>query len=79
MLTRYETRKLQRDMKHELDATPAAVLKCAAGLLIFVALAVVGSVTDLRHDVGGPVAAVTQITDSGDSRLSVPLRPEQAK
>jgi hypothetical protein len=64
MLTEYESRKLQQEMSRELDATPAAVWKCAAGLVMFVALVIAGSVTDLSRDASGPVAAATQTAQS---------------
>ena len=48
MLTKYDAQKVQRDMKQELDAAPGVVLKCAVGLLILVALAVIGSAFDLH-------------------------------
>lgn len=74
MLTQYEARKLQQDMKRELDATPAAVWKCAAGLMLFVALAVAGSFTDLGRD-AGPVAAATQ---TAQSSAAAPARMQSA-
>ena len=33
MVSEYEARKLQQDSKRELNATPATVWKCAAGLV----------------------------------------------
>lgn len=42
MLTEYEAQKLQRDMRHDLDAAPGVVLKCAAGLLLVVVLSLIG-------------------------------------
>ena len=64
MLTEHEARKLQHDMRHELGATPAAVLKCAAALVILVVVAVVGSVTDLRRGADGTVATAAQTEQS---------------
>lgn len=43
MLTEYQAQKLQRDMRQELDATPGVLLKCAAGLLLVMVLALIGS------------------------------------
>ena len=57
MLTEYEAQKLQLDMRQELDATPRVVLKCAAGVLFLVALALFGFETDPRHDVASDVAS----------------------
>lgn len=42
MLTEYEAQKLQRNMRQELDPTPGVVLKCAAGLLLVMAFALIG-------------------------------------
>lgn len=50
MLTEYEVQKLQRDMKQELDATSGVVLRCAAGLLVVVALSLIGFGIDLQRD-----------------------------
>jgi len=43
MLTEYEARKLQEDMKRELDGSPALVLTSFAGLLIVLAFSLMGS------------------------------------
>lgn len=64
MMTEYESRKLQYHMRRELGATHAAVWKCAAALLIVVAVATVGSMTELRHGNDGTVAAATQTGQS---------------
>lgn len=74
MMTEYEARKLQHDMRRELGATPAAVWKCAAALLILVAVATVGSVTDLGRGVGGTVAAATQTEQSAGRVQTVDTR-----
>ena len=42
MLTEYEAQKLQRDLKHDLDAGLGVVLKCGSGLLLVVVLALIG-------------------------------------
>lgn len=58
MVSEYEARKLQHDLKPELNATSAAVWKCAAGLLGLVILVLMGTGIDLRHDGDiGPTAA----------------------
>ncbi len=56
MLSEYEAQKLKYDMKQELDATSSAVYKCAAWLLVVVALALIGSAIDLQRDVAGNTA-----------------------
>lgn len=43
MLTEYEVRKLQHDMKQELNAGPGVVLKCAVMLLLIIGLAWIGA------------------------------------
>ena len=56
MLTEYEAQKLQHDYKPEFDVPSGVVLKCAAGLLVVVALALIAPGTDLRRDVSGDSA-----------------------
>ncbi len=43
MLTEYEARKLQDDMRRELNAPSGAVLKCAALLFLLVGIAWLGA------------------------------------
>lgn len=43
MLTEYEARKLQHDMKQELNAAPGVVLKCVVMLLLIIGLAWIGA------------------------------------
>ena len=50
MLTEYEARKLQEDMKRELNGSPALVLSSFAGLLIVLALGHIGPTTSLDRD-----------------------------
>ena len=50
MLTEYEARKLQDDMKRELNGAPALVLSSVAGLLIVLAFGLIGSTTNLDRD-----------------------------
>lgn len=50
MVSQYEARKLQNDLNPELNATLASVWKCAAGLLVLVMLALLGTGIDLRDD-----------------------------
>ena len=50
MVTEYEARKLQHDLRSELDATPADVWKCAAGLLVIVMVTLVGTQVGLQQD-----------------------------
>ena len=45
MVSEYEARKLKQD----LNATPASVWRCAAGLLGLVILVVMGTGSDLPH------------------------------
>ena len=54
MVTKYEAQKLQHDMRAEMNASPAVVFKCAACLLVFVLLVLIGS-ADLpeRNSVAG--------------------------
>ena len=53
MVSEYEARKLQHDSKHELNATPATVWKCAAGLVGVVILSLLGTANDPQRDSGG--------------------------
>ena len=53
MVSEYEARKLQQDSKRELDATPATVWKCAAGLVGVVILALLGTANEPLRDSGG--------------------------
>lgn len=46
MLTEYEARKLQGEMKHELNATTGVVLTCAVMLLLLVGIAWLGAAND---------------------------------
>ena len=50
MVTEYEARKLQHDLKPELNATRTAVWMCAAGLLALVMVVLIGPRTELAHD-----------------------------
>ena len=50
MLTEYEARKLQEDMKRELNGSPALVLGSLAGLLIVLAFGLIGSTANLDRD-----------------------------
>ncbi|HEV7392754.1 MAG TPA: hypothetical protein VGO08_14000 [Burkholderiales bacterium] len=71
MISEYEARKLQRDLRRELNATPAAVCKCAAGLLVLVVVTWVGiefglqphSESTTRLGIGNPVTALGEVTD----------------
>lgn len=47
MLTKRETQELERTMRRELDATPRDVLKCAAGIVIVLAVSLAGPVIGL--------------------------------
>ena len=53
MVSEYEARKLQRDSSRELDAKPATVWKCAAGLVTVALVALIGTANDERRDSGG--------------------------
>lgn len=57
MLTEYEAQKLARDYRQELNATSGAVLKCAVGLLVVVALALFRPGIDLQRDAAGDTAS----------------------
>jgi hypothetical protein len=57
MLSEYEARKLCDTMHHELNAGPAAVWRCIAGLLIVIGLSVLAPGLDPRVD---PSSAVAQ-------------------
>ena len=72
MISEYEGRKLQRDLRRELNATPAAVWKCAAGLLVLVVVTLVGIEFGLQPDsestttrlgIGNPATALSEVTD----------------
>ena len=43
MLTRFETRKLEDEMRRELDEPSHTLWKCAAGLCFVTALALIGA------------------------------------
>jgi hypothetical protein len=43
MISQSQARRLQHDLQRELNATPAAVWKCAAGLLGLVILVLLGT------------------------------------
>lgn len=70
MLTEYEARKLQEDMKRELNSAPGVVAKCAAGLLIIVALALFGSRGGVQRDFAGDTAAAVQDPPSQHSEAA---------
>ncbi|MGZ5092677.1 MAG: hypothetical protein ACXWCY_11090 [Burkholderiales bacterium] len=78
MISEYEARKLQRDLRSELNATPAAVWKCAAGLVVLVVVTLVGiefglqpdgESTTTRLDIGKPATALGEVTDQHASHL----------
>jgi hypothetical protein len=58
MLTRYETRKLQAEMRRELEEPTYTLWKCAAGLLFVTALVLVGAGSATAPD--APAYASTQ-------------------
>ncbi|MDB5922554.1 MAG: hypothetical protein JWN13_1490 [Betaproteobacteria bacterium] len=78
MISEYEARKLQRDLRSELNATPAAVWRCAAGLLVLVVLTLVGIEFGLQPDsestrtrlgIGKPATALGEVTDQDAQHL----------
>ena len=48
MVTEYEARQLQRDMRRELAGPQGAVWKCAVGILALVLVALVGTIATER-------------------------------
>lgn len=60
VLSEYEVQKLNDKMRNELGAGPAAVWRCAAGLLIVIGLAVMGPRFDPLLDRPSDVAQAPQ-------------------
>ena len=52
MVTRFEARKLQTEMRRELDAPSHTLMKCAAGMLFVTALVIAGSGSLKTPDAG---------------------------
>ena len=48
MVTEYEARQLQRDMRRELAGPRGAVWKCAVGILALVLVALLGTIATER-------------------------------
>jgi hypothetical protein len=78
MISEYEARKLQRDLRSELNATPVAVWKCAAGLLVLVVVTLAGiefglqphsDFTTARLGIGKPATALGEVTDRHTQHL----------
>lgn len=61
MLTEYQARKLQVEMRRELQAGPAALWKCAAGLVVIALLAVIGAQDGTGRDTVATSAAVASV------------------
>lgn len=59
MLTPQEVRKLQSEMRRELEGRPAALWKCAAGLVVVASLGIIGAVDITAHEQPGTMAAVS--------------------
>lgn len=57
MLSSHERRKLMEEMRNESMSAIGVLLKCAAGLLIVVALSWIGATADVRDDVARHVPA----------------------
>jgi hypothetical protein len=47
MLTEYEARKLQHEMRHELEGPTDVVWKCALGLVVLALVAILGSIATI--------------------------------
>jgi hypothetical protein len=62
MLTEYQAQQLQREMQRELTNPSCAVMKCGLGILIVVALTLIGTLTDSSRDT--PVVASTVSTQA---------------
>ncbi|HEV7802000.1 MAG TPA: hypothetical protein VGP15_13065 [Burkholderiales bacterium] len=61
MLTEYEARKLQADMRRELEGSPAALWKCAAGLVVVIVMVIVGAVDTTGGPMAGTASAVASV------------------
>jgi hypothetical protein len=47
MLTEYEARKLQHEMRHELEGPTDVVWKCALGIVVLALVAILGSIATI--------------------------------
>ncbi len=62
MLTQYEASKVQADMRRELEGRPSVLWTCVAGLLIVMAVTLIGIVEDTPQ---GRVAALGAVAHAG--------------
>jgi hypothetical protein len=57
MVTQRERRQLAESYESEFMVALAVILKCAAGLLVVIAIAIIGIAMELNHDTGPDMQA----------------------
>ena len=84
MLTEYDVQKLSDEMRTELNLGPAAVWRCAAGLLVVIGLVVIGPAfappldrpSDAAQAQEQRQASLARNDDDGDEQRGVRLETQ---